>query len=217
MDEALLLAFVSFDLREMMLRLPVVLFALTVHEFAHAYSAHKLGDDTAKSLGRMTLNPLDHLDPMGTICIMFAPIGWAKPVPVDKRNFRNPGRDDIIVSIAGPISNLILATGFALGMRIFSHIALANESLSNAISEVLWLGLLVNVGLACFNMIPVFPLDGHHVVRELLPPGPRISYMKHVPFGPFIILGMVLLVPQFLTVLILPVVKFYLRFIAGIG
>src|SRR5690242_12736966 len=112
-----LAALFNRDPSVMMLRIPVVLLALTVHEFCHAYFALQMGDPTAYRLGRCSLNPLRHLDPLGTICLMFAPIGWAKPVPIDPRNFRN-WRQGVLVSIAaGPISNLIQALVFALLLR----------------------------------------------------------------------------------------------------
>ena len=203
------------DASELLLRLPIVLFALTVHEFAHAYSAYRLGDDTARLLGRLTLNPLAHLELFGTICIMFGPIGWAKPVPVNPLNFRNRGRDDIIVSIAGPASNLVLAFVFALLVRVYVGIEWQNADTAAAVRGFLFLGVIVNVGLACFNMLPVFPLDGHHVMREMLPPEQRDQYMSHARYGPFIILGLVLFGREFLWGLIKPVALFFLNTIGG--
>ena len=199
------------DPTRLLLRLAVVLFALTVHEFSHAYSAYRLGDNTARLQGRLTLNPLAHLDFLGTLCIIFGPIGWAKPVPVNPINFRNPGRDDIIVSVAGPGSNLVLAFAFALLIRLYLAVPWTDVT----VEQFLLAGVMVNVGLACFNMLPVFPLDGHHVMREMLPPEQRAQYMSHARYGPFIILGLVFFGRDFLGGLIRPVANFFFQTIGG--
>jgi Zn-dependent protease len=194
------------------LRLFVVLLALTIHEFAHAYSAYRLGDHTARLQGRLTLNPIAHLDPLGTLCIMFAPIGWARPVPVNPLNFRRPGRDDIIVAVAGPVSNLIQAFCFALLMRGVRSMdpSLISGDFGDTVKSLLFLGVLVNVALACFNMLPIFPLDGHHVVREMLPYEQREMYMSHYQYGPFIILGLVFFGRGFLGSIIAPVLNVFM-------
>jgi len=195
-------------LASMVLRLPVILLALTLHECAHAWSADRLGDPTARHLGRITLNPLRHLDPIGTLCLLFAPIGWAKPVPVNPLNFRNPGRDDVLVSVAGPVSNLLQAVVFALLLHLpwgrWVFVDLAGPGPARTVMEAqgmqkfvwaVWimvsLGVLLNVGLAVFNMLPFFPLDGHHIARENLRGEARETFIRIQPYGPFIIMALV--------------------------
>jgi Zn-dependent protease len=180
---------------QLLTRLPVILLALTVHEFSHAYVAYHLGDPTAYRMGRCTLNPRAHLDVLGTLCIMFGPIGWAKPVPVNPMNFRHPGRDDMLVSIAGPASNIAQALLFALVLRFVIHPTaldgvLAGETRSVLLTMCL-LGVFVNCGLAVFNMLPVFPLDGFHVTRYFLSPEGKRSLDRSAQYGMYIILGLV--------------------------
>lgn len=187
-----------FDLDpvELAIRVPIVLLALTLHEFAHAYSAYRLGDPTAFRMGRCTLNPLAHLDPLGTLCLMFAPIGWAKPVPVNPLNLSSPRRDDIIISAAGPLTNLALALAFAAAHRLYFRVGYApGDSGPAFVGGIVFLltGIRVNVGLAIFNLLPVFPLDGFHVFSNLSGGRWRERMMALVPAGPFLILGVVLL------------------------
>ena len=136
--------------------------ALTFHECSHALAAYKLGDPTARNMGRLTLNPLKHLDLMGTLLLLLVGFGWAKPVPVNPRNYRNPKRDDIIVSLAGITSNILLA------IKHGSNIALV-------VSWFICAFIQTNIVLALFNLIPISPLDGSHVLEDLLLPvcGPK--------------------------------------------
>lgn len=177
--------------------MPVVLLSLTVHEFMHGYTAWRCGDPTAKSLGRLTLNPLAHLDLLGTICLMFAPIGWAKPVPINPYNFHHPRRDDILVSVAGVAANFVLAATAGLILRylvLFHYYPNPTLSLAAAWGIVaLLLAVKLNLGLCFFNLLPIAPLDGHHVVRELLPYPARARFMEFSRYGPIILLGLVLL------------------------
>jgi Zn-dependent protease len=146
--------------------IPAILLALTLHEFGHAWTAVYFGDPTPKLAGRLTLDPLKHLDPLGTICLFIAQIGWAKPVPVNPANFNHP-RADLWVSLAGIIANLIQAVCYALIWH-----ALRNyfpDWIGVGIARFLWLGIMINLSLAIFNLLPVFPLDGSHVVKNLLP------------------------------------------------
>ncbi len=181
----------DFDIRSLLLNLPGILFGFTIHEFAHAWTAWKLGDDTAERQGRLTLNPLVHLDPMGTLLIIFAGFGWAKPVPVNPANFRQPRRDDVLVTAAGPASNLLTAGLLAILFHLIPSQAV--DSLGTTFSEVLYRGIYFNLLLCFFNLIPIFPLDGARVVRGLLPPNQAYTFSKLEPAGPLILLGMIAL------------------------
>ena len=179
---------------ELILRLPVVFFALTIHEFMHAWVALKCGDDTALHAGRVTLNPMAHLDPIGTICLFIGPIGWAKPVPVQPWNLRNPRRDDILVSGAGVAANLALAILLMLVARALIWRGMFPAStLGKALWGMLGWGILLNLGLAMFNLLPFHPLDGSHIFRNLLPARTAdwFEQQRHATMG---ILGVLLLV-----------------------
>lgn len=152
--------------------IPLFFISLTIHEFAHAYAAFKKGDPTAKAHGRMTLNPLKHIDLVGSLLMPFISyftgsmfIGWAKPTPVNRQNFMNPRKDDIIVSAAGPLSNLLLALICAFIMQGIVRIFPQSES----ILKLLWLCITFNVFLFLFNLLPIPPLDGSHIIRNLFP------------------------------------------------
>jgi Zn-dependent protease len=174
----------------------VLVLAFSVHESAHAYVAMRLGDPTAYMLGRVTLNPLKHLDPLGSVIVPLVSlvyggwlIGWAKPCPVTTRNFRNIRRDDILVSLAGPASNLAMATGALILLVLFKHLVaggapaiLSAMALANHIpidtanlpslfpfALLLYFGVTINLLLFIFNLIPIPPLDGSHVLRQFLP------------------------------------------------
>ncbi len=147
------------------------LVAITVHECAHAWTSDRLGDPTAKLMGRLTLNPFAHLDLLGTLMILFAPFGWAKPVQVDPFNLRNPRRDEALISLAGPAANIITAVVFSIFLQIMSAftIGLLSTSLIFAlITTFIKLIIIYNVNLALFNLIPIHPLDGFAVVHGLL-------------------------------------------------
>ncbi len=164
---------VSEKLIKFLLFLPMFLISLGIHEFAHAYSASKLGDNTAKNQGRLTLNPFKHADLVGTYLMPlaafasgFALIGWAKPVPVNRNNFNNQLRDDAIVSFAGPFSNLVLAILFLLAFVLFSRTQMSQQ---NYILSMCWYGVFFNVFLFAFNLLPIPPLDGSHILFDLFP------------------------------------------------
>lgn len=153
-----------------------VLIILSIHEFSHGYIAYKLGDPTAKAMGRLTLNPLKHLDIFGALCMVLFRFGWAKPVPVDIRYFKKPKRDFALVAIAGPVSNLICAfLGAFLYLAFFrfaTSISIPNEFVYNLLYYTLYFLLAfhqINLGLAIFNLIPVPPLDGSRIMSALLP------------------------------------------------
>jgi Zn-dependent protease len=183
--------------------LPILLFSVIIHEIAHGWMALKLGDPTAKAMGRLTLNPIPHIDPVGSILVplfsLFAAgqvfIAWAKPVPVNPLNFRDYRRDDILVSIVGPLSNLILAFVCTVAFIVLGFIGSAlhnsGEVVDQGLSFLLSMfagGITLNVVLAVFNMIPVPPLDGSHVVASLLPVEMAERYRSIGFFGIFVVI-----------------------------
>ena len=173
-------------LMSFLLTLPIALISLSVHEMAHGYAAFRLGDPTARNMGRLTLNPLKHLDPVGFLCMVLGGFGWAKPVPVNARYFKNPRRGMAITGIAGPISNILLAMFFALihvvlyallkdvifTSELFYYVALISL-------QFLSLAAYLNVALAIFNMIPIPPFDGSRLLYVFLPPKAYFSIMKY--------------------------------------
>jgi Zn-dependent protease len=191
---------------DIVFQLIAFLFAISVHESAHAWMANRRGDPTARMLGRISLNPIKHIDPVGTLLLpavamyFHAPvIGWAKPTPVDPRNFKNPVLDDILTSVVGPISNFIVAIGAVLalalvklvsplGQQIVSQgFATDTDSFLLPLCLLLYELMVINVVLGVFNLIPVPPLDGSHVVRHLLPAGALRIYDTVGMFGLFIL------------------------------
>ncbi len=174
------------DLPSLLLSLPVLLIAFSTHEAAHGYVAYRLGDSTAKNFGRLTLNPIKHIDLMGFICMIFFRIGWAKPVPINARNFKKPRRDMALVGIAGPASNLCLGIVFAflyhtayLILNKFTYTSQSAVNIANVFLTFLYLGVLMNVCLAVFNMIPVPPFDGSRFIYAVLPIKWYFGIMKY--------------------------------------
>ena len=146
--------------------LPGILIGLTVHEWAHAYAAYRMGDPTARNVGRMTLNPLAHIDIFGFLCLLLVGFGWAKPVPINTRNFKNYRRDEIIVSVAGIVTNLLLAllATFVLYTGMLKLQLWDNEAFVNILYGI----VTINLSLAVFNLLPIYPLDGSHIFECLL-------------------------------------------------
>lgn len=175
--------------------LPPLLLALTVHEWSHGYVALRLGDPTARLLGRLTLNPLAHLDPLGSLIFFIPPhIGWARPVPVDVRYLRHPRRDMMWIALAGPASNLVLAVFFGAVLNAVAHGGFAGESGSmgyTAASFVVMVkyAVFLNLALMAFNLIPVFPLDGSRILAGLLSPGLAARYHALDAVGPIALLS----------------------------
>ncbi len=159
----------------LLLTIPGVLIAITFHEFAHAFAADKLGDDTPRREGRLSLNPIDHLDPIGSVLLLFAGIGWGKPVHVNPRNYtRNMTMEkaDAIVSLAGPIMNFILAIIFTLiycAIYKFADVSFMISTYGSVIITIIYTTVIINIGLGVFNLIPLPPLDGSKAIRPILP------------------------------------------------
>ena len=194
----------SVDLLGVAIKMAAIIPAITIHEYCHAKFADMAGDDTPRSQGRVTLNPLAHLDPLGTIMMLISSlagvgIGWGRPVLVDQRKLRNRRVDNFILTIAGPLSNLLQAIFWAILLR-FILVPIGSELRGSGLFELVTnfalVSVLINTGLFVFNLVPLGPLDGHWLVSELLPDKQRFAWLKfcHGP-GMFIFLALVLIPP----------------------
>jgi Zn-dependent protease len=196
------------------------LFAITCHEVSHGYIAWRYGDPTARMLGRLTLNPLKHIDIIGTLMIVFIGIGWAKPVPVVYENLRNPKRDMIWVAAAGPVTNFILAFVSAMllrGIIVFVNPAVSESSMSMVVQPVVWMlafSVYINLLLAIFNLIPLPPLDGGRVLSGLLPYRQAAALARIEPYGMIIIIALVFFTNIF-SYVILPLLSVGVNLLAG--
>lgn len=172
---------------DMIFRIPALLLTITVHEYAHARAAVALGDPTPRVLGRLTLNPVAHLDPIGLLMLWLFKFGWAKPVPINPGNFRDGRKGMIIVSLAGPGSNVLLAFITAIVIALLSKF----NMLSGDWVKVLWLTYTYNIIFAVFNLLPLPPLDGSKIVTSLLPGRQAYAFERLENYGPFILLALV--------------------------
>tara|TARA_Y100000816_G_C26099622_1_gene582506 strand:+ start:1038 stop:1655 length:618 start_codon:yes stop_codon:yes gene_type:complete len=195
----------------LVLLIPVLLFALVFHEFSHGWVAYKLGDPTAKHQGRLTLNPLAHLDPFGSMMILFVGFGWAKPVPVDSRYLANPRVDMMKIAFAGPASNLLLAFIGGILLRVTGYMG--------PLTSMLILFTQINISLAVFNMIPIPPLDGSQIFSGIMIRKNPNLVMQLQMYGPQILMGLILF-GMFTGVSIIwafmrPFVSFFMFLFAG--
>jgi Zn-dependent protease len=200
--------------------LPAFLLAITLHEFAHGYVAYRFGDDTAKRAGRLTLSPIAHLDPLGTLMFLVSAwsgigFGWAKPVPVNAAYLRNPKRDDVFVSLAGVTANLLQAVAWALLLRV------ANRAVSGTLGEAIvrfcWYGVGLNLAFLVFNLLPIPPLDGSRVFARLLGIHDPYAVDRAAPLG-FVLLVVFVWTPAFgwvIRAVLLPLMQVFLRIAGG--
>ncbi len=210
------------NMQTLLLLAPPILLALTFHEYAHAFVANMYGDDTAKQSGRLTLNPIRHLDPLGTIMIFLVHFGWAKPVPVNPYRLENPKKDMLWISAAGALANVVLALISGILLRlIFASVGIPDQhSINGLLTFMVIMSLQINLALAIFNVLPIAPLDGSKILFGLLPSKheDKIYFLER--YGPFILIGLIVL-GQFTGVSILgkliwPFVGFFSKIFAGI-
>jgi Zn-dependent protease len=173
------------------LLIPPILLALTFHEFMHGWVANLLGDPTPRMAGRLTMNPLAHLDPIGTLMIFLVHFGWARPVPIDPRNFRNPKQGLLLVSLAGPAANMLLAFLSGMLLRVFKPEQSIYLS-GNVLLQMILYSLQINLALAIFNLIPVPPLDGSKILYGLLPHRHEQLFYNLERYGSLILMGIIL-------------------------
>lgn len=193
-----------------LLILPGILLGISIHEFAHGYAADRMGDNTPLMQGRLTLNPLKHIDPMGFICLLLFGFGWAKPVMINRRSFKNPRRDDAIVALAGPLANFITAFLF-VGLMKLTIMYMPNTITTKILFQLLQGTVSINLVLMAFNLIPIPPLDGHHILGSI--GGTKVwnfyyKYYDHLRF-----LMLLLIVFNGISIIIGPIINYLYRFL----
>jgi len=197
---------INHFIQQLIILAPPFLFALTLHELAHGYVAWRLGDPTAKNEGRLTLNPLKHLDPLGVIAFIIMKIGWAKPVPVNPGYFKDPRKGMLLVALAGPAANIVLAIVSAILVKFLIQLSFIPMFALKPVVGMLAASVWINIMLAVFNCLPIPPLDGSKVLMGILPPEAARSYARLEPFG-FILL-LILFYAGLLNKVIMPIINF---------
>ncbi len=208
---------------EILVLAPILIISLSVHEFSHGLVAYWLGDDTAKRAGRLTLNPLSHLDILGLIALFIMKIGWAKPVPINPYNFQNFKRDTALSAAAGPASNFIMAIIFSLIFKgyvsVFGDSLMMGHSVSVFIGRILFLTIFFNLALGLFNLIPIPPLDGSKILGGFLSDNAYFKYTAQEKKGMIIFMGIILISYVFnipiVGYIIMPPLNFLLRLLTG--
>ncbi|MBD1379710.1 site-2 protease family protein [Metabacillus arenae] len=195
--------FLAFPLETIPYVVITLIFAFTAHEFAHAFVAYKFGDQTAKNQGRLTLNPISHLDPFGTLLIFIAGFGWARPVPVNRYFFKNPRIAGVLVSVAGPVSNLILAFLATLIFYLLANTGLIQAGLSDQVEQFFTIFINLNIILFLFNLLPFPPLDGYRIIEDLVPRNVRAKMTQYESYG--IILFLIIVITPLDRYIIQPI------------
>jgi len=211
----------DFNFELIIIKAPVILLALTVHEYCHGWVANYLGDDTAMRQGRLTLNPIVHLDVIGTILMFIVGFGWAKPVPVNPHNFEDPRKGMLLVALAGPAANLLTAICAGLILRyIVPGLLTSEQAISGIYSTslvIIILSLQYGVALAIFNMIPIPPLDGSRVLYGLLPEKQAYAYSRFEPYGMLILVGLFIFGGRVFTYILWYPVSVIAEALSGLG
>ncbi len=197
---------INHFIQQLVILAPPFLFALTFHELAHGYVAWSLGDPTAKNAGRLTMNPLKHIDPLGVIAFIIMKIGWAKPVPVNPSYFKDPQKGMLLVALAGPAANVVTAIVSAILVKLLIMLPFIPMYLLKPMVGMLVASVWINIMLAVFNCLPIPPLDGSRVLMGLLPPDAARSYAKLEPYG-FILL-LILFYAGLIGKVIMPIISF---------
>ena len=202
----------GFDLQEMLLGIPGLVIAMTFHEYAHARAAVSLGDFTPRLMGRLTLNPTAHIDPIGLLMLFLVRFGWAKPVMINPSNFRQPKRDDILVSLEGPMMNLFHGFAAFYVMLLINAHRLDVSQITYTIIQMIF---VYNVNFAIFNMLPIPPLDGSHILRNLLPPDLAYRYQSIERYS--ILIMIVFIATPILSVVLMPLFRLVYGFYKVLG
>lgn len=204
---------INHFIQQLIILAPPFLLALTFHELAHGYVAWNLGDPTAKNAGRLTMNPLKHLDPLGVLAFIIMKIGWAKPVPVNPNYFKDPQKGMLLVALAGPAANVLLAVASAIVVKFLVMMPIIPMYVLKPLVGMLVASVWINIMLAVFNCLPIPPLDGSKVLMGILPPKTARSYAKLEPFGFILLLG--LFYAGVISKVILPVINFANNLLLG--